>query len=180
MLVIDVQERLIGTIANADSVIANIAALIQTAGLFQIPIITTEQDKLGPTVPQLKELLQQQNAYNPIVKQSFSCYPNDAFKQALEDTHKKRLLITGIEAHICVGQTSLDLLANGYLLHIIADAVSSHNLQDCQIAIDRLINPEVTITTTEALIYELTATAQSPLFKQVLAIVKHRRRIIDG
>ncbi len=179
LLVIDVQEKLIDTIAKADSVITSIAALIKTADLFQIPIITTEQEKLGPTVPQLKELLQQQNAYNPIIKQSFSCYPDDAFRQALQNTHKQRLLITGIEAHICVSQTALDLLANDYLVHLVADAASSYATQDHETAIDRLASAGATITTTEALIYELTATAQAPAFKQILRIVKDRRNTID-
>lgn len=179
LLVIDVQEKLINTIANAEAVIANISALIKTAQLFQVPIVTTEQEKLGPSVAVLKELLQTYQAYNPISKQSFSCCRNGPFRQALEKTHRKHLLITGIEAHICVSQTALDLLANDYLVQVIADATSSNSPQDHQAAIDRLASAGATITTTEALIYELTATAQTPLFKQVLAIVKDRRKSID-
>ncbi|MCK4850115.1 MAG: hydrolase [Phycisphaerae bacterium] len=179
LLVIDVQEKLINTIANAGAVIANITALIKTAQLFQVPIVVTEQEKLGPTVPVLKELLQTYQAYNPISKQSFSCCRNGPFSQALEKTHRKHLLITGIEAHICVSQTALDLLANDYLVQIIADATSSHSPQDHQAAIDRLASAGATITTTEALIYELTASAQTPLFKQILAIVKDRRNSFD-
>ena len=179
LLVIDVQEKLINTISKAEAVIVNIAALIKTAQLFQIPILTTEQEKLGPTVPVLKKLLEQCESYNPISKQSFSCCGNAPFRQALEKTHRKHLLITGIEAHICVSQTALDLLANDYFVQVIADAASSHSPQDHQRAIARLASAGATISTSEALIYELTAIAQRPLFKQVLAIVKDRRKSTD-
>ncbi len=179
LLVIDVQEKLINTIANAEAVIANISALIKTAQLLEIPILTTEQKKLGQTVPQLKTLLETYQTYEPISKQSFSCCGNGPFREALGKTQRKHLLISGIEAHICVSQTALDLLANNYLVQVIADATSSHSPQDHQTAIDRLASAGATITTTEALIYELTATAQTALFKQVLAIVKDRRNSID-
>jgi len=179
LLVIDVQEKLINSIANAEAVIANISALIKTAQLLQIPIVVTEQEKLGQTVAQLKELLQTYRAYNPISKQSFSCYAHAAFRQALQQLSRPRLLITGIEAHICVSQTALDLLANDYLVQLIADAVSSHSPQDHQTAVDRLASAAAIISSTEALIYELTATANTPLFKQVLAIVKERRNTLD-
>ena len=179
LLVVDVQERLIDSIAKSQEVIANIAALIKTAGLFQIPIVVTEQEKLGSTVPALKELLQQGNAYEPITKQHFSCYPNEAFREALKKTQRKYLLLVGIEAHICVGQTALDLLANDYRIQVVADAVSSHDRQDHQTAIKRLAKAGAIISSTEALIFELTAIAGSPPFKHVLTIVKDRRRSVD-
>ena len=179
LLVVDVQEKLINSIAKAQEVITNLSALIKTAGLFQMPIIVTEQEKLGPTVPTLKELLQQRDAYHPISKQSFSCYQNEAFREALERTQRKHLLIAGIEGHICVGQTTLDLLANDYRVQLVADAVSSHNRQDHRLAIKRLAKAGAIINSTEALIYELTATANAPQFKQILTIVKDRRKSID-
>ncbi len=179
LLVVDVQEKLIDSIAKAPEVIANIAALIKIAGLFQLPIIVTEQEKLGSTVPELKEILQQGNAYEPIAKQSFSCYPNEAFREALEKTQRKYLLLVGIEAHICVGQTALDLLANDYRVQVVADAVSSHDRQDHQTAIKSLALAGEIISSTEALIFELTAIAGPPPFKQVLTIVKDRRKNVD-
>ncbi len=179
LLVVDVQEKLIHTIAKAEEVIANIAALIRIARLFELPIVLSEQEKLGPTVPELRELLEQGGAYNPISKQSFSCCGNEAFREALEKTRRKHLLITGIEGHICVGQTALDLLANDYHVQVVADAVSSHSRQDYQLAIKRLAKAGAVITSSETLIYELTASAGLPLFKEVLAIVKDRRKSID-
>ncbi len=176
LLVIDVQDRLIGTIAKAEAVIINIAAMIKTAQIHQIPIVTTEQEKLGATVAPLKELLQEYGTYVPIAKKSFSCCPNPAFREALRSTNRKQLLITGTETHICVSQTVLDLLANDYRVHVVADAVSSHNRQDHKTALDRLSSQGSTNTATEALIYELTATAATPTFKQILGIVKDRRK----
>lgn len=180
LLVIDVQDKLIPTIAKADAVITNIIALVKTAQVFRIPILITEQEKLGSTVSQLKELLDQYGAYHPIVKQYFSCCKDTSFRQALEHTHKERLLVAGMETHICIAQTALDLLANDYLLHIAADATSSHTTEDRKIALERLSSQGATITTTEALIYELTATAQTPVFKQILDLVKDRRNSLSG
>ena len=179
LLVIDVQEKLINSIAKGQEVIANIAALIKIARLFQVPIVVTEQEKLGPTVAVLKGLLEQGECYEPISKQSFSCCRNGPFREGLEKTHRKHLLITGIEAHICVSQTALDLLANDYLVQVIADAASSHAPEDHKTAIDRLASAGAIISSSEALIFELTAIAQTPLFKQVLDIVKERRKSID-
>ena len=175
LLVIDVQEKLIGSISNAQSVVANIAALIKTAQIFHIPVLTTEQEKLGPTIPQLNDLLDRGDNPAPVIKSSFSCWPNSAFRQALERMNRQRLLITGLESHICVSQTSLDLLANDYQLHVVADATSSYSVQDRQVALDRLSSQGAVLTTTEALIYELTATAQAPEFKKILQVVKDRR-----
>ena len=175
LLVIDVQERLIGSISNAQAVVANIAALIKTAQIFHIPVLTTEQEKLGPTVPQLKDLLDLSDAPSPVTKSSFSSWPSPAFRQALGKMNRKRLLITGLESHICISQTSLDLLANNYQLYVVADATSSYSVQDRQVALDRLSSQGAILTTTEALIYELTATAQAPEFKKILQVVKDRR-----
>ena len=178
LLVVDVQDRLIGSIAKTEMVIANIAALIKTAQVFQIPILVTEQEKLGSTVAQLRELLDRCDTGPSIGKCYFSSWQDVAFREALEKTRRKRLLITGIEAHICVSQTALDLLANGYLVHVVADATSSHSLEDHQIAIERLSSQGAVITSTEALIFELTSTAQTPEFKKILSVVKDRRKSV--
>ncbi|MDP7636890.1 MAG: isochorismatase family protein [Phycisphaerae bacterium] len=179
LLVIDVQDRLVGTISQADIVITNITALVKAAQIHQIPILMTEQEKLGSTVPPLKGLLDQYEPLDPITKQSFSSCRNAAFGQALERLRRKYLLIAGIETHICISQTALDLLANDYLVYVVADATSSHTTQDHKTAIERLSKQGATITTTEALIFELTATAQAPAFKQVLDVVKDRRNALS-
>ena len=175
LLVVDVQDRLIDSISKADTVITNIAALIKTAQTFQIPVLTTEQEKLGSTVLQLKELLQHCDTCHSITKCYFSSWRSTAFREVLENINRRRLLITGLEAHICVSQTALDLLANDYLVHIVADATSSHSLEDHKMTLDRLSSQGAILTTTEALIYELTSTAQTPGFKKILEVVKDRR-----
>ena len=96
LLVIDVQDKLIGTISKADTIITNITALIKTAQAHEISIMATEQEKLGETVPQLKNLLEQYEVYNPVIKQSFSCCRNEAFEEALKATGRKRVLVTCI------------------------------------------------------------------------------------
>ncbi len=180
LLIIDVQDRLISTISGADRILINIEALIKTAKIYTIPILLTEQEKLGETVPQLREILKRSGSYDPIRKLSFSCYGNEKFRRILEETDRSNLLICGIEAHICVSQTALDLMENGYKIQVVEDATSSHTKEDFRIVINRLRDSGATITSTEALIYELAANAETPEFKRILEFVKDRRRRIES
>ena len=174
-MVIDVQDRLISTIYEADNLLVNIGALINSAKILDIPTVVTEQEKLGDTVPQLRGILEKSGFYNPIRKLDFSCYRNEEFRGILEQSGCSNLVICGIEAHICVSQTALDLMENGYGVHIPGDATSSHTREDFGVALERLRDSGAIITTTEALIYELTGKAGTPEFKRILELAKDRR-----
>lgn len=171
LLVVDVQDRLIDTIAEHAMVVQNIRTLMKAAEALTIPILATEQEKLGETVQELKSLLTDL----PFRKMTFSCCGDTKFMGKLNATKRRTILICGIETHICVAQTVLDLLNNHYGVMIVRDASSSHSVTDRETALDRMKNAGTTITTTEAVIYELTEKAGTDEFRKILQIIKERR-----
>ncbi len=175
LLIIDLQDRLIPTIYAVEKILINIEALIRTVRIYQIPILLTEQEKLGTTVPEIKDVLRNFDSYEPIRKLDFSCYRNEEFRRILEQSGCSNLVICGIETHICVIQTALNLMEDGYRVQIPRDATSSHTKEDFETAIERLRDSGAVITTTEALIYELTEKAGTREFKRILEIIKDRR-----
>ena len=172
LLVIDVQERLIDTIAEKTEIVKSIKALIKAADVLHLPVLVTEQEKLGETIPELKNRLSNSPKFR---KLSFSCCERPEFMVKLKELGKKAVIACGIEAHICVMQTVLDLLQRGYCVLVPKDATSSHAVVDRETAIERMHDSGATITTSEALIYELTEKAGTEEFRKILEIVKERR-----
>jgi nicotinamidase-related amidase len=173
LLVVDVQDRLIDTIAEHESMIHNIEALIKAAAVLQVPVIATEQEKLGDIVPELKTLL----GGPSIRKLTFSCCDSTDFMTTLNRTGRKTVIVCGIETHICVLQTTLDLLVGHHRVLVVKDATSSHAQIDRETAIHRIEIAGAEITTTEAIIYEWTEKAGTEEFRMVLDIVKERRKL---
>jgi nicotinamidase-related amidase len=171
LLVVDVQERLIDTIAEHEVVVQNIQALIKSAAALQVPILATEQENLGDTVPQLKALLPDP----PTRKLIFSCCESLEFMTKLKATRRRTVIICGIETHICIMQTVLDLLPGHYRILVVRDATSSHAIVDRETALRRIEARGAEITTAEAVIYEMTEKAGTDEFRKVLDIVKERR-----
>jgi nicotinamidase-related amidase len=174
LLVVDVQDRLIDTIADHAAVVQNIRALVKTAETLGVPVLATEQEKLGDTVPEIRALL----TSNPLRKATFSCWSDPAFLSKLDATRRKAVIMSGIETHICVVQTTLDLLKHGYRVFVVRDAASSHTVIDRDTALERAKDAGATITTTEAIIYELTERAGTEEFRKILEIVKERRKAV--
>jgi nicotinamidase-related amidase len=172
LVVVDVQDRLIETIAEHAAVVQNIIALIKAAQTLQLPILATEQENLGETVPGLRALLPNP----PTRKLTFSSCDSLEFMTKLNTIRKKTVAICGIETHICVSQTVLDLLHGHYRVLVISDATSSHALLDREAALRRMEMKGAEITTSEALIYELTEKAGTDEFRSILEIVKERRK----
>jgi nicotinamidase-related amidase len=170
-VVIDVQDRLIGTIAEQAPMIQNIRALVNAASVLQLPILATEQEKLGDIVPELKPLLTEAS----IRKLTFSCCDSAEFMTKLNATHRKTAILCGIETHVCVMQTALDLLAGQRRILVVKDATSSHAVIDRETALRRMETSGAEITTSEAIIYELTEKAGTEDFRRILDIVKERR-----
>jgi len=170
-VVVDVQERLIDTIAEHGSLIQNIKALVNAASVLQLPILATEQEKLGDIVPELKPLI----AETPIRKLTFSCCDSAEFMTRLHSLRKKTVILCGIETHICVMQTVLDLLAGHNRILVVKDATSSHALIDRDTSLQRMEASGAEIATSEAIIYELTEKAGTDEFSRILDIVKERR-----
>jgi nicotinamidase-related amidase len=172
LLVIDVQDRLIDTISEHQAVVENIKALIKAADVLMVPTLATEQEKLGEIVPELAGLLSGSPKFR---KLSFSCCGDSAFMRKLRQVRKKTVIVSGIETHVCVLQTVLDLLKHRYHVLLVRDATSSHTAVDREAAVERMQNAGAIITTTEATIYELTEKAGTEEFRKILEVVKERR-----
>ena len=171
LVVVDVQDRLINTITHHELIVANVKALAQAAIILRVPILATEQVKLGDTILEVKSLLPN----TPTRKVSFSCCDNPEFMTKLNAIGRKTVIVCGIETHICVAQTVLDLLRDHRIVLVAKDATSSYGTVDRETALRRMETSGAVITTSEAIIYELTENAATDEFKGILEIVKTRR-----
>jgi nicotinamidase-related amidase len=169
LLVVDVQERLVGLIGGHRRLVWNVRRLIDGAKILGLPILATEQypEGLGPTVPELAERL------GPIPsKLSFSCCGCADIGRTLEDRRVHKVLVCGMEAHVCVQQTVLDLLAAGWSVVVAVDAVGSRFAIDYETSLRRLESAGATLTTTEAALFEWCQVAGTPEFKQISQLVR--------
>jgi nicotinamidase-related amidase len=172
LLVVDMQDRLIDKIAQHGAVVENIKALVKAARVLNVPVLATEQEKLGEIVPEVQGLLSDSPKFR---KLSFSCCGDSAFMKKLRQVRKKTVIVSGIETHICVLQTVLDLLNLRYRVLLVRDATSSNAAIDRETAISRMRSAGAIIVTAEAVIYELTERAGTEEFRRILEIVKERR-----
>ena len=170
-IIIDIQERLYPVISDGEKLLQNCLKLIDGLQLLSLPVIITQQytKGLGPTVP---SVIQKFSEFSFIEKISFSCYDEPSVREKLLSLKTHNILLCGIEAHVCVLQTCLDLLENGFMPVVIEDCVSSRNLNDKKIAIERMRQEGARITTFESLLFELTRRAGSEVFKRISGIVK--------
>jgi len=172
LVVIDVQGKLAEIMHDKENLFANLERIIKGVQVLNIPIIWTEQvpEKLGPTLPQFSELLAAST--KPIPKSSFSCCGVAPFTDALKSSGRQQILMAGIETHVCVYQTTLDLLADGYEVQIVTDAVSSRTPENRHIGLTRMKDAGAVLTGTEMALFELLRVAGGPQFKQIAKIVK--------
>ena len=170
-VVIDIQERLLPHIHDGDLILRNCLKLIEGLKILSIPVIMTQQYTrgLGPTVPALIQMLPE---VRHIEKISFSCCEEPAFEKEIALLGKKDIILCGIESHICVLQTCLDLLADGKRPVVIEDCVSSRKPNDKHVAIERMRQEGAFISTTESILFELTRRAGNETFKSISGIVK--------
>jgi nicotinamidase-related amidase len=171
LVVVDVQGKLAQLMHNKESLFKNIQILIKAAKILNIPILWCQQcpQSLGPTISQIAELLSDNE---PINKASFSCCGSDLFNARLTELAQKQVLLCGIEAHVCIYQTAVDLLRKGFSVDVLADAVSSRTLENKQVALQRMAAESVNVTTTEMALFELLKTADHPHFKQIAKLIK--------
>jgi len=171
LLVVDVQGKLASLMHDKRALFENIKKCIKGAKVFEIPILWVEQNPngLGKTVPEIAGLLKDEE---PIAKMSFSAYRNEEFKTALKNLDRNQVVIVGIETHVCVYQSAVDLVHAGYEVSIVANAVSSRKPGDKQIGIQRMKDEGVKLTGTEMALFELLEVAEGARFKQILEIVK--------
>ena len=172
LLIVDVQEKLIPHIAGAAEMIDRCRRLIRAARLLGVPVAATEQypQGLGGTVPELRELLDP-----PPEKLRFSSAEVLGWAPAGEqDNGRDKVIVAGIEAHVCVQQTVLDLMTLGYRVYVPADAVASRNRFDWEFALRRMADSGAVITTTEAVLFELCEIAGTPDFQEIRRLVTGR------
>jgi len=168
LLVIDVQVRLMARMPDADRVIANIIRLVEGARLLSIPCEATEQypKGLGPTVPEVASRV----ASRP-EKLTFSCSGVAGLAERFKAAGANKILLAGVEAHVCVLQTALDFLAGGFRVYAAADAIASQRGADRDLAFRRLERSGAVLTTTEAALFEWTEKAGTPEFKEMSRLV---------
>jgi nicotinamidase-related amidase len=164
LLVVDVQEKLLAAIPTGRRLVWNIRRLVDGAKILSMPVAATEQypKGLGPTAP---ELAAQFGVIRS--KLTFSCGGCPEIFQDFQSRGVRKILITGIEAHVCVQQTVLDLLADGWSVYVAVDAVGSRFEIDCRTAIERMDSAGATLTTAEAALFEWCRVAGTPEFKQI-------------
>jgi len=168
LIVIDFQERLAKHISGIEDVLKNAVKLIKACKILGIPTILTEQIKLGETVKEVREALDSE----PIPKASFSCMRCGEFLRRIREINPDTCILVGIEAHICVLQTALDLLGEGYRVYVALDSIGSRRDYDKEVAVLRMVQEGAIPATSESIIYELLETAEHEKFREVLGIVK--------
>jgi len=174
LIVVDIQEKLLPPIFNNESLVRNVRLLLHLARTLNMPAMATTQyvKGLGSTVAPVAELLPAEQ--EQVDKLEFSCFGSDRFCSALKSLPGSRntVLLCGMEAHICVMQTALAALDNGYLVHVAADAVGSRKEFDWQIGIERMRDAGCVISTTEMMMYELLRQSGTAAFKEMLKHLK--------
>ena len=171
LFVIDVQGKLAQLMQDKEILFENIKKMIKTAQILDIPIVWVEQypEGLGSTIPEIAELLY---FVEPIKKTEFSCCKNKGFMKKVKELNKRQLLIAGIEAHICIYQTSVELVESGYEVQVLGDAVSSRTKANKSIGLNRIQTNGGIITSTEMAIFELLKVAGGDKFKEIIKIIK--------
>ncbi len=173
LLVVDIQERLLPPIFERERLIRNSQLLIRLANILHIPVLPTTQyaKGLGPIVPEIASLLPP----TPIInKMEFGCFGSDEFCSAVKSLPGRRntLLLCGMESHICVAQTAIGGLNQGYLVHVASDAVSSRTEWNWKIGLRRMEAAGGVISSTEMMMYELMRASGTPVFKEMLPYLK--------
>jgi nicotinamidase-related amidase len=173
LLVVDIQEKLLPPIFNKDELVKNSQLLVRLANILEIPVVVTTQyaKGLGATISQITSLL---TKTQPIDKMEFGCFGSNEFRSALKSLpgNRNTVLLCGMEAHICVMQTALGALNEGYLVHVATDAIGSRVRWNWDIGIDRMRAAGAVISTTEMMIYELLRSSGTAQFKEMLPYLK--------
>lgn len=175
LVIIDIQERLAPAIHEVGPVIANAGRLIQYAAHLDVPVTLTEQmpDRIGATLSEIRDLAPPQTVTVP--KTTFSCWRTDAFRRRLSELREERrdqIVIAGMEAHVCVMQTALELLAADFDVLVVADAVGSRKPTSRDLALERMSKAGATIVSHEMVAFEWLERADTPAFKDLLPLFK--------
>ena len=173
LVVVDIQEKLLPPIFNKEQLVRNSQLLVRLAKMLPLPImLTTQYSKgLGGTVPEIASLL---NGTQAIDKLEFGCFGSNVFRSTLKALpgNRNTVLLCGMESHICVIQTALGALNEGYLVHVASDAVGARVEWNWKVGLDRMRDAGAVISSTEMMLYELLRCSGSPQFKELLPYLK--------
>ena len=166
LLVIDIQERLAAAMLRRERVTNNVLHLLEVARLKNVPVVVTEQypKGLGPTVPELAGALP---AVSRVEKISFSCCGEAGFVDRVRATGRRKVVICGMETHVCVLMTALDLLHEGFIVHVVSDAVCSRQEENWSTALSMLRDAGAVVTSTETVLFQLLERAGSEEFRTI-------------
>lgn len=171
LLVVDVQARLLPNMTAPDAVVANTAVLIKAAQRLGVPVLVSEQYPrgLGRTVPELAGLVAEAQT---VEKVHFSCVAEEGFARRFRDLDRRQAVVAGVEAHVCVLQTVLDLLDAGTETFVVEDASSSRTVRNHAAAMQRMREAGAHVVTTEMAVFEWLAKAGTPEFRELSALIK--------
>lgn len=171
LLVVDMQEKLLAVMSDRDVVVGNALRLVKGAKLLDVPVWASEQYPrgLGPTAPSIAELIPERPT-----KLSFHCCAVPQLLEQFYGRHIRHVTLAGVEAHVCVAQTTLELLDLGFQVQIAADAVASRNRNDWEFSLRRLDRAGAVVSTTEAILFEWLESADRPEFKAISELVKNK------
>ena len=171
LVIVDIQERLAAVMSDKQRVIDNCLHLIEVSKLLNIPVLLNEQypKGLGPTVNDIKEAL---HPYDPLEKITFSCCREGSFLKALEDSGRKKVMLAGMETHVCVLQTVTDLLKEGYPVHVVKDATCSRTLENFNAGSEFMRDAGAVINCTETVLFQLLEKAGTDEFKAISKRIK--------
>ena len=171
LVIVDIQERLATVMKQKDPVVNNCLHLIEIAKMFGIPRVVTEQypKGLGRTVEEIRKALP---ADDPIEKLTFSCCEEPAFLNEIKKLNKKTVILTGMETHVCVLQTCIGLLSNGFHVHLVKDAVCSRAKENWRTGIEFMRDAGAVVTCTETVLFQLLKVAGTEEFKTISKRIK--------
>ena len=173
LLVVDIQEKLLGAMHDGDVVIHNVGILLQAAGRLEVPVVASEQypQGRGPTVAAVAEYFPDASS-SPVSKLAFSCAADQGYMDRLLPLKRKHAVIMGIEAHVCVLQTALELIDEGYFCFVVADAVSSRTPENLMLALERMKANGCEIVTTEMVLFEWLRAVETDESKELCKLVR--------
>ena len=170
-LIVDIQERLFPVMSGKEELLANCTKLVKGLQILGIPLLVTQQytKGLGETIPEISSLIP---GFKSVEKRDFSCCGSSEVMTGLFELKADNILLCGIESHVCVLQTALDLKESGYNPVVVADAVSSRNPASIDLAKERFRYEGIMMTSVESVLFELTGSSAAPEFREISRIVK--------
>ena len=171
LVIVDIQERLAAVMSERKEVVDNCLHLIELCKLLNIPVLLNEQYPrgLGPTVSEIKEALR---PYAPLEKISFVCCKGEAFPEKLAATGRKKVILSGMETHVCVLQTCIGLLKEGYVVHAVNDAICSRTKENYRTAVELMRDSGAVVTCTETVLFQILERAGTEEFKIISKRIK--------